>query len=57
MLSGTEASVRANLYFVLPSECKDEDDIDDEIKMAFQVGVIILTLIHSIVFQFLYHNV
>lgn len=56
MLSGNEASVRANLYFVLPSECKDED-IDDEIKMAFQVGVIILTLIHSIVFQFLYHNV
>lgn len=37
MLSGAEASVRANLYFVLPSDCKDEDEIDDEIKMAFQV--------------------
>lgn len=37
MLSGTETSVRANVYFVLPSECKDEDETEEEMKMAFQV--------------------
>lgn len=36
MLSASETPVRANLYFVLPSECKDVDEIDEEMKMAFQ---------------------